>query len=330
MRCFLVEQDDDLAIRQSVTDQPVELLPEGDLLVQVSWSSLNYKDALAATGHPGVVRDFPHVPGIDAVGKVLESQDPSLPTGSQVVVTGHDMGSSRWGGWSELIRVPASWAVPLPESLSARESMELGTAGFTAAQCIQALELNDVLPASGPIAVTGASGGVGSLAIRMLAGLGYEVIAVSRKLEMTEQLQAWGASECWTPEKMIDKPDRALLKADLAGAIDTVGGELLVAMLRRCQQRGCVAACGMAASDKLEMTVFPFILRGVRLAGIDSAMAPADIRQQIWQRLAGELKPTKLDEGVQVLELEQLEQTVGQMLAGKTSGRTIVQLDSRA
>jgi NADPH:quinone reductase-like Zn-dependent oxidoreductase len=129
---------------------------------------------------------------------------------------------------------------------------------------------------------------------------------------------------------MIDKPDRALLKADLAGAIDTVGGELLVAMLRRCQQRGCVAACGMAASDKLEMTVFPFILRGVRLAGIDSAMAPAEIRQQIWQRLAGELKPAKLDEGVQVLELEQLEQIVGQMLAGKTSGRTIVQLDSRA
>ena len=317
-----------MAIRQSVTDQPVELLPEGDLLVQVSWSSLNYKDALAATGHPGVVRDFPHVPGIDAVGKVLESQDPALPVGSQVVVTGHEMGSGRWGGWSELIRVPASWAVPLPESFSARESMELGTAGFTAAQCIQALELNDVLPASGPIAVTGASGGVGSLAVRMLAGLGYEVIAVSRKTEMTEQLQAWGASECWTPEKLVDKPDRPLLKANLAGAIDTVGGDALVALLRRCQQRGCVAACGMAASDKLEMTVFPFILRGVRLAGIDSAMTPAEIRQQIWQRLAGELKPATLDEGVQVLELEQLEQIVDQMLSGTTSGRCIVRLDS--
>jgi len=207
--------------------------------------------------------------------------------------------------------------------------MALGTAGFTAAQCIQALELNDVLPGSGPIAVTGASGGVGSLAIRMLARLGYEVIAVSRKAEMSEQLQAWGASECWTPEKLVDKPDRALLKADLAGAIDTVGGESLVAMLRRCQQRGCVAACGMAASDKLEMTVFPFILRGVRLAGIDSAMAPGAFRQQIWHRLASELKPAKLGEEVQVLELEQLEQTVDQMLAGKTSGRTIVQLDSQ-
>ena len=317
-----------MAIRQSVTDQPVELLPEGDLLVQVSWSSLNYKDALAATGQPGVVRDVPHVPGIDAVGKVLESKDPALPVGSQVVVTGHEMGSGRWGGWSELIRVPASWAVPLPESLSARESMELGTAGFTAAQCIQALELNDILPASGPIAVTGASGGVGSLAVRMLAGLGYEVIAVSRKTEMTEQLQAWGASECWTPDKLVDKPDRPLLKADLAGAIDTVGGDALVALLRRCQQRGCVAACGMAASDKLEMTVFPFILRGVRLAGIDSAMTPAEIRQQIWQRLAGELKPATLDEGVQVLELEQLEQIVDQMLAGTTSGRGIVRLES--
>jgi putative YhdH/YhfP family quinone oxidoreductase len=325
MRCFLVQQLDDDSIRQSVTDQPAELLPEGDLLVQVDWSSVNYKDALAATGHPGVVRNFPHVPGIDAVGTVLESSDPDLPTGSQVVVTGHDMGSGRWGGWCELIRVPASWAVPLPASLSARESMELGTAGFTAAQCIQALELNDVLPGSGPIAVTGASGGVGSLAIRMLAGLGYEVIAVSRKAEMSEQLQAWGAAECWTPEKLVDKPDRPLLKSDLAGAVDTVGGELLVATLRRCQQRGCVAACGMAGSDQLEMTVFPFILRGVRLSGIDSAMAPAETRKQIWQRLAGELKPAQLGEGVQALQLEQLEETVGQMLAGTTTGRNIVQ-----
>ena len=328
MRCYLVEQLDDDSITQSIADQPEEQLPEGDLLVQVDWSSLNYKDALAATGHPGVVQTFPHVPGIDAAGTVLQSSDPALPTGSQVVVTGRELGSGCWGGWSERIRVPADWAVPLPASLSARESMELGTAGFTAAQCIEALELNNVVPASGPIAVTGASGGVGSLAIRMLSGLGYEVIAVSRKAEMSGQLQAWGAAECWTPEQLVDKPDRPLLKADLAGAVDTVGGDMLVATLRRCRQRGCVAACGMAASERLEMTVFPFILRGVKLAGIDSAMTPAEVRQQIWQRLGGDLKPAQLGEGVTALTLEQLAETVDQMLAGTTTGRHIVQLSS--
>jgi len=328
MQCFLVEQLDDDTIQQSVTDQPTERLPEGNLLVQVEWSSLNYKDALAASGHPGVVRTFPHVPGIDAAGTVLESDDPTLPTGSQVVVTGYEMGSTRWGGWSELIRIPASWAVPLPESLSTREAMALGTAGFTAALSIQALEHNHVRPDSGPIAITGASGGVGSLAIRMLAGLGYEVIAVSRKAQADEQLRGWGAADCWTPEKLIDKADRALLKADLAGAIDTVGGDLLAATLRRCQQHGCVAACGMAASDKLELTVFPFILRGVKLSGIDSSQTPADSRVQIWNRLAGELKPAQLNEDVQVLQLEQLEQTAQQMLDGTTTGRTVVQLAS--
>lgn len=325
-RCFVVEKSADGAVTSSVTQRPTTELPEGDVTVQVQWSSLNYKDALAATGNPGITRKFPHVPGIDAAGVVVESSSPDFPVGTEVIATGHELGVERWGGWAEFVRVPAGWLVKRPAGLTLEESMMLGTAGFTAAQSVQALIHAGITPARGPVVVTGATGGVGSLALQILAQLGYEVTAVSGKKDRVDWLKEIGAKAVIDREAFLATPNRPLLAATWAGGVDTVGGTTLATLLKGVQHRGCVAACGVVGGADLPLTVFPFILRGVTLAGIDSAWCPDENRPEIWNKLASDWKPKHLAAGRTVISLDEAGAAVETILRGGIAGRTVIRL----
>ncbi len=322
--CYLVVKDAAGKVTSGVAHRTVDDLPPGDVLIRVAYSSLNYKDALATEGHPGVVRRFPHVPGIDAAGAVVASSDPQFTPGQEVLVTSYDLGAGRWGGFAGYARVPAEWVVPLPEHLSLRESMILGTAGFTAAMSVRALQRHDITPERGPVLVTGATGGVGSLAVMLLAKLGYTVEAVSGKPEAIQRLKAWGASQVHQRDVLTDNTERPLLSARWAGAIDTVGGKPLANLLRATQPWGCVAACGLVAGVHVPLTIYPFILRGVTLTGIDSATCPADIRRQLWQRLATDWKLPELETVTEEVSLNGVPQKAAEILLGKIIGRTLV------
>lgn len=323
-RCLLVTRDQAGEVRQAIARRPTAELPAGEVVVRVDYSSLNYKDALAATGHPGVNKTFPHVPGVDAAGVVADSGVYEFVAGDRVLVTGFDMGSNRWGGYAELVRVPSEWLVPMPESLSPWESMALGTGGLTAALMVDALQKHDVAPDSGEVAVTGASGGVGCLAVAILARLGYRVSAVSGKPQAREFLTALGAAEVLGREAVDDTSDRPLLSGRWAGAIDTVGGNTLGTLLRTTKHGGCVAACGLARSHELPITVYPFILRGVTLAGIDAAYPPPALRHELWQRLAGPWKPAPLAELARTVSLDDLAAEFPAILSGQVMGRVVV------
>jgi len=332
MRCFVVSKSPQGEIGSQVTDRPESELPEGDTVIEVHWSSLNFKDGLAATGHPGVVKSFPHVPGIDAAGKVLESAAPHLRPGDPVIVTSYGLGADRWGAWAEKIRVPHEWVVPLPQGLTTREAMIIGTAGFTAAMCVERFEREQLSPGSGPILVTGASGGVGSIAVRLLTRLGYQVAAVSGKAEARADLERWGVSQLLRREEMLNSSSRPLLAARWAGAVDTVGGSMLPTILRELKSHGCVAACGLVGGAEFSTSVYPFLLRGVTLAGIDSAWYPAAKREPLWKRLASSWKPRFLEDAVTQTDLDGLPPLVQQILAGNVTGRVIVRIrnDSEA
>lgn len=305
---------------------PASRLPAGEVLLRVGYSALNYKDALAYQGHPGVVKHLPHVPGIDAAGTVLASSDPRLSVGQEVIVTGYELGQSVWGGWSELIRVPAAWVIPLPEGLSLREAMIYGTAGFTAAQSVMALQRNDVAADSGEVVVTGATGGVGSLAVRLLAHLGYRVVAVTGKRDQHAELLQLGAHRVLSRDEVCDASERPLLSARWAGAVDTVGGELLNGLLRATHYGGCVTACGLVAGPQLDLTVYPFLLRGISLCGVASADCPAGKRHKIWDLLAGQWKLPNLSQWVTEVGLEELPGQVERISRGQVVGRVIVGL----
>lgn len=296
----------------------------GDVTIEVAYSSLNYKDALAYQAHRGVVKQLPHIPGIDASGTVVDSNSSEFQVGDQVVVTGNDLGQGSWGGWSELIRVPSEWIVALPENLTLRQAMIYGTAGFTAAQSVMALQRNEVEPASGEIVVTGASGGVGSMAVRILAHLGYDVVAVTGKPEQHDFLLACGAKRILNRSALADDSNRPLLSATWGGAIDTVGGPLLQSLLRSVKYGGCVTACGLVAGADLSLTVYPFLLRGVTLCGIASADCPMDKRREIWRLLAGPWNPANVESMVTEIGLEQLPEQVARILAGQIAGRVVV------
>lgn len=325
-RSFLVEKDAAGQIRRGVSQRSTSELPPGDVLIQVQYSSLNYKDALAAEGHPGVVRKLPHVPGIDAAGIVAESSDSRWQSGDEVIVTGYELGAGQWGGWAELVRVPAEWVVPLPRGLSLKESMILGTAGFTAAQCVQAIQLHGIEPDVGEVVVTGATGGVGSLAVKLLARLGYRVAAVTGKPEQAATLTAWGASRVIGREDVSSSSPKPLLTSRWAAAVDTVGGNTLATIVRETQNYGVVAACGLVGGIDLALTVHPFILRGVTLAGIGSAMLPRDRRLEIWNKLAGPWKIANLEELATTIGLTEIESAVERILKGQVVGRTVIQL----
>lgn len=300
------------------------------VLIRTAYSSLNYKDALAATGHPGVARNFPHVPGIDAAGTVLESDDPRYQPGELVIATGHEIGVERWGGWADLLRVPGEWLVPLPPGMSLLDAMTWGTAGFTAAQCVQALRMHGIEPGRGPVVVTGASGGVGCLSVLLLAQLGYRVVAVSGKPQQYDWLKSLGATEVQGRELLAESKPRPLLSAKFAGGIDTVGGQPLATLCKMIEHRGCIACCGLTAGADLPLTVYPFLLRGLSLCGIDSAWCPDEEREKIWQRLAGEWSSQQLAQVRRLVPLEQMGDEVPRILAGENSGRVVVAVEDGA
>jgi len=328
--CYLVRKTGKSQIETGIERRPLHELPAGDLLIRVTYSSLNYKDAMAATGQPGIAKTFPHVPGIDAAGTVVESGSSEFRVGDSVIVTGYGLGADRWGGWAEFVRVPSEWAVPLPPGLSLKESMIYGTAGFTAAQSVRALQRNDITPQSGEVLVTGASGGVGSIAVALLARLGYSVVAVSGKAEKSGWLEQLGAIRIVDRETVVEENSRPLLSARWAAAVDTVGGSMLATVLRSTKRGGCVTCCGLVGRAELQLTVYPFILRGVTLAGIDSAWSSRESRREIWGLLAGEWKLDHLDEMAESIDIRQVDKPVEQMLSGRHSGRSVVMLNSSA
>jgi len=327
-RCFLVSQSADGRIAASVTSAGNPDLSDGDVLIRVMVSSLNYKDALAATGHQGVVRSLPHIPGIDAAGVVVESRSELWSAGDNVLVTGYGLGSDQWGGWSERIRVPAAWVVRLPDNLSTLEAMTLGTAGFTAAQCADSLQKHGICQDAGEIVVTGASGGVGSLAVAILAKLGYSVTAITGKPEAHGLLRDLGADAILDRSAVVDESAKPLLGARWAGAVDTVGGRTLATIIRSTQHRACVAACGLVGGHDLPLTVYPFLLRGVTLDGIDSAACPMRSRLELWKKLAGDWKPDHLEQIRTTVGLADLHDCVSRMLAGNLTGRIVVDVEN--
>lgn len=313
---------------RTVTERCVSDLPAGEVLVRVEYSSLNYKDALSASGNRGVTRSYPHTPGIDAAGIVVESSVEEVRQGDAVIVTSYDLGMNTPGGFGQYIRVPSSWVVPLPSGLTLRESMILGTAGLTAGLSVSKV-VAVVSPQEGPVLVTGATGGVGSVAVAVLARLGYEVIAVSGKADAEAYLKGLGAREVIDREQLTDQKDRPLLKVRWAAAIDTVGGDMLAAAIKSTQPGGIVTCCGNVASAELNLTVYPFILRGVTLAGIDSQGCPMDLRQKVWDNLADAWKLSEMDTLCQVSSLEELSGHIEAMLQGRLRGRILVDLSAQ-
>jgi putative YhdH/YhfP family quinone oxidoreductase len=301
-------------------------LPAGEVLIRVHFSALNYKDALSATGNKGVTRQYPHTPGIDAAGVVAESEHPDWQAGDQVIVTSYDLGMNTDGGFAEYIRVPASWVVRLPAGMSLRESMIMGTAGFTAALGLAKMERIGQTPAMGPLVVTGASGGVGSMAVGILAQAGYEVIAITGKADAHDYLLSLGASRVEGRDYVDDQSGRPLLKPQWAGAIDTVGGNTLLTLLKACSREGSVACCGLVGSPQLGATVFPFILNGVNLIGIDSATIGMDVRQAVWAKLAAAWRVPDLDRLATDCTAAEIDGYIEAMLQGQTKGRVILGL----
>jgi acrylyl-CoA reductase (NADPH) len=313
---------------RSVEERRIDDLPAGDVLIRVEYSSLNYKDALSASGNKGITRTYPHTPGIDAAGVVEKTGVGTVSEGDRVIVHGYDLGMNTAGGFSEYIRVPSEWVVPLPNGLSTREAMCAGTAGFTAALCASAIRDGGINPTNGPVVVSGASGGVGCTAIRLLAMMDFEVTAMTGKLNEAENLKAIGATTVLDRESLIEDPKRYLLKGMWAAGIDTVGGAYLDSMLRGLKIHGVLAACGNAASPVLNTNVYPFILRGVRLQGIDSAHTPIEVRKAIWQRLGNEWKLSGLDAFIHECTLSELNADIDIMLRGAGRGRLIVRIGS--
>ena len=301
-------------------------LDPGEVVIRAAFSSVNYKDALAATGAGKVIRRFPCVGGIDVSGVVESSLDARFKPGDEVLVTGYDMGMVHDGGYAELVRVPADWVVRLPQGLSLHDAMALGTAGFTAALSIYRLQQNEVKPENGKVVVTGATGGVGSLAIGILKRLGYHVVAITGKDSEHEYLKSLGAQEVMPCSAMDLNSTRPLEKAQWAAALDAVGGATLAWLTRTMQQNGVIASFGNAGGVELHTTVLPFILRGVRLIGIDSATTAMPLRQEIWRRLANEWRPPQLDMLAHTIAFEQLPQIFPKMLSGESRGRTVVKI----
>jgi acrylyl-CoA reductase (NADPH) len=301
-------------------------LSPGDVVIRVQWSDINYKDALAATGAGKIPRKFPVVGGIDLAGVVESSSDARYEPGDAVLITGYDLSESHDGGYSQYARVNGDWIVPMPSGLDARSAMAIGTAGFAAALAIHRMEQNGQLPENGPIVVTGATGGVGSIAIDMLSARGYEVIAVSGKAEAAEYLKSLGAARVLL-RKDIDFGSRPLEKAQYAGAIDNVGGEMLTWLTRTLNYGGNIASVGLAASAKVETTVMPFLLRAINLLGINSSATPRDLRMAVWQRIAKDLAPRHLDEIVtREIPFDALLGAFEPYIKGEITGRTLVRI----
>lgn len=325
-KAIRAEENSSGSIRPVLKEVSLDSLPAHEVLIRVEYSSLNYKDALSATGNRGVTRNYPHTPGIDACGTVIYSADQSFKKGDQVLVCGYDLGMNTPGGFGQYIQVPADWVMPLPEGLSMSESMMLGTAGFTAALALHKMEMNGQKPGNGPVLVTGAGGGLGSLAINILSRSGYQVIAATGKTSAHEYFKSIGAAQVIDREQVTDKSGKLLLRQRWAGVIDTVGGNILSTAIRACQPHGNVAVCGNASSFELAVNVYPFILNGVNLLGIDSATCPMELRKQVWKKLADDWRPEALKMISREISLEALPEHIHLLLEGKIRGRMYINL----
>lgn len=327
-KALLITETEEGKFERSIVNRSVSDLPAGDVLIRVHYSALNYKDGLSATGHKGISRHFPHTPGIEASGIVEESNSPLFFPGNEVFVTGFDLGMNTSGAFAEYIRVPAEWVLHKPELLSCRDCMTIGTAGLTAAYALHKMELMGQTPEAGPIVVTGATGGVGSLSVAILAKAGYEVIAVTGKKHATDYLKFLGAARVEGRDFVEDKTGKPLSRPQWAGAIDTVSGPTLSTLLKKCKRDGCVVATGLLSSNHFETLVYPFILNGINLLGIGAGQTPIALRLQLWNKLTHEWNVCdKLGAIANEIELEDLkDKYIDAILAGKTMGRVVVKL----
>jgi len=325
-KAMVVREDKDDQFVRDIEDRHFDDLPEGDVLVKVEYSSLNYKDVLSATGNRGVTKNYPHTPGIDAAGRVVESLSKDFIAGDEVIVTSYDLGMNTSGGFGQYIRVPAEWVVKRPENLSVRDSMIFGTAGFTAALSVFRLVDYGITPDRGRVVVSGATGGVGSIAVSILTKAGYEVTAVNGVVDEKDFLLEIGAKEVISIEEAIDSSGRPMLKGLWAGGIDTVGGEILATTIKSTKDGGAVTCCGNVGSHDLPLNVYPFILRGVTLMGIDSQNCPMPMRLKVWHKIADEWKLDHLELLTTEVPLEGLNQRIDLILQRKHKGRTIVKL----
>ena len=327
-KALIVSENHNGIFRRTIEKRTVHELPLGELCIQVLYSSLNYKDALSATGNKGITRHYPHTPGIDAAGIVTESASSGFSKGDQVIVTGYDLGMNTPGGFGQYIRVPAKWAIHKPEAFSLLDCMTIGTAGLTAAIALHKMELLGMIPQRGPIVVTGASGGVGSFSTALLAKKGFDVTAVTGKKEAKSFLLDLGAQKVESREFTNDHSGKPLLKSRWAGAIDTVGGNTLATLLKGCSNEGVIVCTGMVESPHLQTTVFPFILNGISLVGVGSAETPVELKQILWNKLAATNKITEVLEKLRtIVSLDELnERFIPLILEGKITGRIVIDL----
>jgi acrylyl-CoA reductase (NADPH) len=326
MKAILITKENE-NYAATLTDIPETDLPQGDVTVNVEYSTLNYKDSLAITGASPVVRSFPMVPGIDLAGTVQESAHPDFKPGDRVVLNGWGVGETHWGGYAQKARLKADWLIPLPETFTTKQAMAIGTAGYTAMLCVLALEQHGVTPAKGNIIVTGAAGGVGSVAVALLSKLGYTVIASTRRASEADYLKSLGASEIIDRTELAEK-GKPLGKERWAGAVDPVGSHTLANVCAQTKYGGAVAACGLAQGFDFPATVMPFILRGITLAGIDSVMCPKPKRIEAWNRLAKDLDPSLLESMTTEIPLAQVIQTAPKQLKGEVRGRVVVDVNA--
>jgi len=326
-KAILADQKDS-QFTASIQELDQSQLPAGEVLIRVAYSSLNYKDGLAVTGKPGVIRKYPMIPGVDFAGMVVESTSPSILPGTEVVVTGCGTSEVYWGGYSQFERLDAEFIVPLPKGMTLKQSMGIGTAGFTAMQAVMAMEAHGLKPQNGEVLVTGAAGGVGSVAVAILAKLGYKVVASTGRAQFHDYLRSLGAAEILDRAAVAAPSKRPLESARWAGAIDSVGGETLAGLLRSMAINGVIASCGLAGGPAFNTTVFPFILRGVALLGIDSTRVPNAQRREIWSRLMRDLPMPLLDSMIVEAPLEKVFALGEQILKGQIRGRVVVDVNA--
>jgi acrylyl-CoA reductase (NADPH) len=327
-KALLVEETANKQFTLNIVNRSVSDLPENDLLVNVHYSSLNYKDALSASGNKRVSRYFPHTPGIDAAGVVVRDKSGTFSPGDEVVMFGYDLGMNTPGGLGQMISIPANWAVKRPDNLTLKEAMSYGTGGLTAALCVQKLEKMGARPEDGPVAVTGSTGGVGSISIALLKQLGYSVVAFSGKPEQTAHLKSIGADEVLHRDVLNEVAEVPMGKERWAHGIDTLGGDYLSNLLKQIKSGGGVSACGLAAADSFSSSVYPFIIRGVSLLGVDSVNIPLSDKQHIWQRVASDMKLPNLQNLCEEISLEQTPEYLKRFIQAKVVGRYLVNLQS--
>ncbi len=326
MKAFVVEKVGEKEFVSNIQDIATPKCEENEVVIKVSYSSLNYKDALSSVGNPGVSRNFPHVTGIDVAGTVFESTSPIFKVGERVLVTGYDMGMNSDGGHAQFVKIPASWVARIPDSISDKEIMTFGTAGLTAALSVNELIENGIKPESGDILVTGATGGVGSIAIAILSKLGYNITAISGKKDRVDFLKKIGANEVILREEFEEESKKPLLSEKYAGVVDTVGGKILANALKQIKYDGVATCCGLTSSHELNTNVFPFILRGIRLIGIDSVECKLEKKQAAWEKLASRWKINSLNTIINEISIDEIKVAYEHLLSGKAVGRYVVKI----